>query len=75
MKFKKDDRVLVKKPSSVDLTLTYHWIPNMDKYDGLEAVVVHVIGDYDEANSDFTAYSLDIDDEGYGWMGSFLVKR
>lgn len=70
MKFKKDDRVLVKKPSSVDYSSHYDWIPNMDKYDGLSAVVMYV---FDEAG--LTSYSLDIDDEAYGWVSSYLVKR
>ena len=64
------DRVRIVKPSVLVDSDWLRWMPEMDKYDGMETHIISIlpIPEYGSA----PAYDLDIDSGDLGWLHTFL---
>lgn len=58
------DKVKVVKTDQLKYNAGFNWIPEMDRYDGMEAYIVEVL--------DKGVYVLDIDNGRFGWWCNFL---
>jgi len=64
------DRVKIVKPDELKNNHWFRWIPEMNRYDGVETHIIKVL-DMPE-DEDMPAYDLDIDNGELGWLHSYL---